>query len=119
MPPGEIEVALDIEATKAYLRDPSSKYRPRREWNSWQLCSENHVYSNDNSEHIHWILDNLHGKEKALEELRSKECSIVLTNFWDSTGQGGPSLNIKTMESLVRFGLPISWDIYFDEENET
>jgi hypothetical protein len=67
-------------------------------------------------EHVGKIIDILKNKENILLELRRDGCSIDIFCYWVSTGQGGPSLDINTMESLLKLGLEISWDIYFDEE---
>ena len=61
----------------------------------------------------------LKDKENILANLREKGCSMDIFCYWDSTGQGGPRLDIKKMESLLTLGLEISWDIYFEDESET
>jgi hypothetical protein len=116
--PDIIENRLGLLATKMIPIDPNSRYRPRRESHLWSWTTEGIIDSTDNVEHINAILQLLEGKESLLSELRKDGCATDIFCFWISSGQGGPFLELKTMESLLKFGLEISWDIYFDDENE-
>ena len=55
------------------------------------------------------------GKEIALRHLRERGCDIDICCYWVSSGQGGPSLDVQTLERLARLGLPIWWDVYFGD----
>ena len=117
--PERISDILGVEATKVFPIDTDSKSRSRRETNLWKWCTEEHLDSSDNLKHIWVVLNLLKGKVEQLDQLRSKGCKIDLVNFWDSSGQGGPSLDLTTMSALIRLGLEILWDVYFDHETET
>ncbi len=119
IPPEEISAALELKATDIWVKDPTHKYRHKRERNIWKLCTDKLCSSVDNLEHIEVILNQLDGKEAALQELRDLGCVTRITNYWDSDGQGGPSLTPLLMQKLSDFGVEILWDVYFDDESET
>ena len=117
--PDEIGKILGVSATEMIPLDPNSKYKSRREYNFWNLCSEGGIDSTDNLKHLRYLIDRLENKEGLLSELRKKGCDTDIFCYWSSTGQGGPYLDLKTMESLLKLGLEISWDMYFSGEDET
>ena len=119
MHPDEIGLLLGIEATSAEPRDLESRYRQRREWNFWAWDTREKDNSLDNLSHINTIVDLLNGKRERLDSLRSRGCEVDLMSYWVSDGQGGPWLDVRTMQSLCDLGLEIVWDIYFRNENET
>jgi hypothetical protein len=116
--PDEISAVLGFAATRTRPRDPNSKYRHKRENHIWAWETHDHVKSTDNAEHIAAIISQLDGRADALQTLRDKGCEIDICNYWVSTGQGGPSLEPDMMGDLHRLGLPIWWDVYFEEEGE-
>jgi len=119
IPPDVIGKRLGISATEMIPLDPNSRYKPRREYNLWSWSTEGKINSVDNLEHVWKIIDQFKDRENKLADLREKGCNMDIFCYWDSTGQGGPHLDIKTMESLLKLGLEISWDIYFEDESET
>ena len=116
--PERITELLGISPTETIPRDPSGKYRVRREKHLWRLQSRGAVASRDNLEHIGWILGRIAGKRAALDELRSIGCEIDVVNYFVSSGQGGPELDTPTIDALSQLGLSIWWDVYFGEESE-
>jgi len=119
LPPAVIGEKLGIEATGGYERDPESRYRPNRETNYWCWSTDRHVDPLDNLSHIKRIIEKFSNKAMELEELRNSGCETDICNYLVTTGQGGPELDIETMQSLCRLGLTIWWDVYKGEENET
>lgn len=117
MHPDEIEKIIGIKSTDLVPKDPNSKYRPRRELNFWSRTTKGELESTDNVKHLELLLSLLNGKEGTLNSLRDSGCSTDIFCYWDSTGQGGPSLNVALMKELVKFGVGVSWDMYFDDEN--
>ena len=115
--PDIIGKMLAITASEMMPIEPNSRYKPRREFNLWSWSTEGKINSVDNLEHVWKIIDLLNDKENVLANLREKGCSMDIFCYWDSTGQGGPHLDINTMESLLKLGLEISWDIYFEDES--
>ena len=117
--PNEINKYLGFFAHNIWVKDPKHKYQHRREHNTWKWTTHDLCKTTDNIEHLNIIIKQLEGKENILELLRNKGCETKITNYWDSTGQGGPSLTPELMRRLSTLGLDILWDIYFDDDSET
>jgi hypothetical protein len=116
--PAQIGAALGIEPTRVAARDPSSRYRPRREHHFWAWSSEGQVDSLDGLVHVRAVLDLLQGREQALAELRRAGCELDVSCYWVSSGQGGPALDLDAMTRLAGLGLEIWWDVYFGDARE-
>lgn len=114
--PDDITEILGVVPTGFRPIDPNSKYKNQREFHLWKYTTEKLSDSIDNLKHLELILSALNGKEQQMKILNDQFCVKDIFCFWDSTGQGGPSLSVELMEQLVRYGLEISWDIYFDNE---
>jgi len=97
--------------------EPDSKYKNRRIFHFWAFTTEQISDSLKNIEHIELILSALEGKSENMEMLRKCGCDTDIFCYWDSTGQGGPIVTVDLMERLINFGLAVSWDIYFDDED--
>lgn len=115
--PDVISEKLGIAPTECEQLDPKSKYKHRREFNYWALSTKEKLESANNIEHLHFILERLFNKSSALDSLRNLGCSTDIFCFWVSSGQGGPCLDVEMMNELVKYGLDICWDMYFDDEN--
>lgn len=118
MHPDEIENVLAIEATTKLPRDPSSRYRPRRETNLWEWCTRSMVDSRNNTAHLTAIIDRVTPRARALKKLQIRSCQTDISNYWVSSGQGGPTLNVEMMQALADLNLSIWWDVYFGKEDE-
>ncbi|WP_217351050.1 DUF4279 domain-containing protein [Shewanella sp. Arc9-LZ] len=117
MSPDKITEVIGISPTLIRRIEPDSKYRHRREFNYWAFSTKELSNSTDNKEHIDIILNKLYGKQEQMDSLVKLKCSVDIFCFWNSTGQGGPSMDVNLMRKLVQFGLNISWDMYFDDES--
>lgn len=113
LPPAEITDRLGIEASREVTRDPTSKKRGVREHNLWVWSTRGLMESTDHIEHFRRLFALLEGKDDALGELRKLGCSMEVSCYWDSDGQGGPWLDLATIDALSRFRLEPWWDIYF------
>ena len=116
MHPNDITEVLGVVPTGSRPIETNSKYKNRREFHLWKYTTEKLSDSVDNLKHLELILSALKGKEQQMRMLHEQSCVTDIFCFWDSTGQGGPSLSVELMEQLVGHGLEISWDIYFDNE---
>ncbi|WP_020411266.1 DUF4279 domain-containing protein [Microbulbifer variabilis] len=116
MHPDDIGSALGISSTDSIPRDPNSKYKSRREQNFWSRTTKEDIDSTNNVEHLEFVVSLVSDKDTILSSLREKGCLTDIFCYWDSTGQGGPILSVEMMKELVRLGLGVSWDIYFDDE---
>lgn len=118
MHPDEISRMIGITATQSRAIDPTSKYRPRREYNYWAWESRYEIHSLNGLEHVRRVIELLRGKEDRLKYLREAGCDIDVCCYWVSSGQGGPSLDVETLGDLASLGLEIWWDIYFGKGEE-
>jgi len=116
--PDEITKMLGVLPTGTDPLNPESKYKNRRVSNFWKYSTEKLSNSLNNVEHVEIILRALNGKSNQMELLRHRGCQTDIFCYWDSNGQGGPSLSVTLMNELVKFGLDIYWDMYFDDEED-
>jgi len=110
---------LGIQASEIRRINPESRYKHERESNFWAWRTDGKIDSNENLLHIGAILDVLKDKAPQLESLRAAGCQIDISNYWVSSGQGGPFLEAATIHTLSSLGLEIWWDVYFRSESET
>jgi hypothetical protein len=118
--PAEITRILKIKPTKAFQKgEPFSKRRLFRKTNGWFLCTEKLVKSKDTRRHIDIILKAIGRKGRAIKLLRQRGCHLDITSFFLTNGSaGGPWLMPYQMLKLGNFGIDVSWDIYFHEEDK-
>lgn len=116
--PDEITEELGFAPTGTDPLNSKSKYKSRRVSNFWNFSTEKFSNSLDNVEHIEIILRALKGKSNQMELLRQRGCQTDIFCYWDSNGQGGPSLSVGLMKELVDLDLDIYWDMYFDDEKD-
>ncbi|WP_350433171.1 DUF4279 domain-containing protein [Shewanella sp. H8] len=115
--PEQITELIGFNPTKVKSINPDSKYKHERELNSWAYSTKNLSNSTDNVEHLEIIINKLQGKSEVMNNFDQLNCSTDIFCFWDSNGQGGPSMKVDLMSRLVALNLSISWDMYFDEES--
>lgn len=116
--PDLIGQMLGVACTSARPRDTDSRYRHRREQNYWAWSTEDSVDSREFGEHLAQILAVFGPRSEQLEALRRRGCSTDIFCYWESNGQGGPGLDLDELQALSRLELPITWDIYFDADEE-
>lgn len=114
--PDEITEKLGMVPSSTRPIDPESKYEHQRNFHLWAYTTKDISDSTENVEHLEIILSTLKGKSNQIGSLRSIGCDADIFCYWDSTGQGGPSISVELMKELVEFGLGVSWDIYFNDE---
>jgi Domain of unknown function (DUF4279) len=117
--PGEISERMGFRGTDGFERDASSRFRPNREHNFWLWSTQSLVDSTDHLDHLSAIFSQLAGKESVLDQLRSDGCTITISCYWDSDGDGGPYLTVEAIQRLAQLGVDIWWDIYFDRGAES
>ena len=117
--PHVIMKTLDIEPTDSFARDdPYNRGRSRRKMHGWFWSTESKVISTDNAEHVRAIIEKLAGKQQALHRLAVMGCRIDISNYWVSSGQGGPILEPDKMRVLAEMGIAIWWDVYFGQDKD-
>ena len=75
--------------------------------------------STDNNEHLAEILRQLDGRSQALHNLREMDCHTSIFCYWEFNAQGGISLDLDIMGRLYELGLPVTWDVYSDDADES
>lgn len=114
--PHVITKTLDIEPTESFAKgDAYSQGRYTRKSNGWFWSTKGRVISTNNAEHIGAVLSKLAGKHDGMRKLTERGCHIDITNYWVSTGQGGPTLEPEQMRILSSMNIAIWWDVYFNE----
>jgi hypothetical protein len=113
--PAEISRRLGVESSRSFDRDPNSRYKPNRDHNFWLWSTQDSLDSTDHIDHLNALFARFEGAEAAMESLRSSGCTTSISCYWDSNGQGGPWLDVRTIRKLAEFGADIWWDVYFDE----
>ena len=114
--PEEITKSLRIEPTKAFRKgDLHAQGRLHRKTNGWFYSTEKLCDSTDTRRHLDTILAALGDRIELIKGLHEKGCSIDITCYWASSGQGGPWLMPQQMLKLGLMGISIWWDIYFQE----
>jgi hypothetical protein len=115
--PESISKTLGLEPTYSFRTgDAYSVCKLTRKYNGWLLSTESSMDSQDTEEHIGSLLAKLHGKAEAVAALHVAGCELDIFSYWTSNGQGGPSLTAEQMLILGKLGIPVSWDVYVDEE---
>jgi hypothetical protein len=118
--PKAVGEALKLVPTSTQVAGEEYQHRQtsrtkRFEISGWFLRSKTFVQSFDSQKHLHWLLDQLEGKEPALEELRKAGWWMNISCFWDSQyGHGGPTFSPELLKRLSVLGIEVWFDIYFD-----
>lgn len=110
--PDDITAELNIQPANIHAKDPSSPYRPRREYSSWKWTTQGSIDSTDYRDHLQNILEVFAGKGEALEKLRNSDCTTCISCFMDVAGNTEIPLERPTIATLERLGLDIWWDVY-------
>lgn len=113
--PETVSALLCLQPNRTQVRgelpQPTSKHPFR--YSGWFLGTEGRVQSRDARRHIDWLLLLLHGKADAIAQLKSEGNLVDICVYWESVGQGGPTLNPSHMTQLGELGVELWFDIYF------
>jgi hypothetical protein len=75
----------------------------------WKLSSALHVLSTNIEKHIHWILDQIEGKQGVIENLkRDRGCQVDLGCVWQGymqSNDSGPFVTPVTLRRVADFEL--------------
>jgi hypothetical protein len=118
--PVEITSLLHVAPTRTFRKgDVHGHSRLHRKANGWFYSTKEQSDSRDTRRHIDAILSALDGKIQVIKKLHNSGCKIDITSYWvSSTGQGGPCLMPEQMLKLGALGIPVWWDVYFENEKE-
>lgn len=77
----------------------------------WKLSSALHVLSTNVEKHIHWLLNQIDGKQEVVEYLkREKGCQVELGCVWQGytqSGDDGPLVTPITLRRVADFNLNV------------
>ncbi|MDH5389191.1 MAG: DUF4279 domain-containing protein [Gammaproteobacteria bacterium] len=108
----EICNSLELNPSTVLEKYPDSKYKHEREDARFFYTTKGIVDSKENLIHLMKILDVLEGKNKAIDYLANQECEIDIFCYFETDGQGGPTITSEIMKRLSLFNIDVSWDIY-------
>jgi hypothetical protein len=114
----EISEIVGVKPTKATNRNVDARRAAEREFTVWTLSSKASLDLVDEHEHINFLLNSLAGSVRALARLRDEGCSMDVFCYFETDGQGGPSLTHVQMRTLSDLGLDIAWDLYIQEQSQ-
>jgi hypothetical protein len=80
----------------------------------WRLSSESYVPFKNLERHIHWILDQIEGKESVITTLKAERgCQIDLGCWWTGStpDASGPLLTHETIKRIGNFDLNLIFSI--------
>ena len=113
--PESVTALLSVQPTRTQVRGelpaPGSKHPFK--YGGWFLKSSGHVQSRDSRRHVDWLLEQLTGKAGAIAELKMQRHLVDLCIYWESAGQGGPTLGPSHMVQLGELGIELWFDISF------
>jgi hypothetical protein len=113
----EISEIVGAKPTKARNRNQGARRAVEREFTVWTLSSKAAVDSVDENEHIDFLLNILAGSVRSLARLRDEGCTMDVFCYFETDGQGGPSLTHVQMRALSDLGLDIAWDLYSQDHD--
>jgi hypothetical protein len=116
--PGEIEVLLDLKATRTHSRAESRTREDTAIWlDSLWLLESPLPQDCDLPEHLDWLLDALEPKLYVLSSLSRKYRVDLFCGFSSSSGQGGFTLDNARLSRIARLGVPMVLDLYPPQSN--
>ena len=84
--------------------------------NIWSITSEG-LKTTSLENHIWHIVSQLNGRESVINQLKNDGVTVELSCFWMSaTGQGGPIISNKALQTMSKLGLDLDFDIYFCDD---
>jgi hypothetical protein len=117
--PGVVTARLGVQPSRTQVRgelpQPASKHPFK--YGGWFLESKGHIQSRDARRHIDWLLQHLQGKAAAIAQLKTEGHLVDVCVYWESVGQGGPTLNSSHMVQLGELGVELWFDIYLAKED--
>src|SRR5688500_8918020 len=97
--PTAVTACLGVQPSRTQVRgelpQPTSKHPFK--YGGWFLESKGHVQSRDARRHIDWLLLQLQGKAAAIAQLKAQGHLVDVCVYWESVGQGGPTLDPSHM----------------------
>jgi hypothetical protein len=111
--PEEVESALGLKASRSHLRGQRGSARQKNPWREslWSLHSPLGD-DRDIADHLTWLLDLLEPKLNTIRKLSEKYRIDIFCGFSSGSGQGGFTLDAKTLARLASLAVPLVLDLY-------
>lgn len=113
--PEQATALLGVQPTRIQVRGelPGLTSKIPCKYGGWFLESSGHIVSRDSRRHIDWLLQQLLGKARAIAELKAQGHIVDACVYWESAGQGGPTLGATQMAQFGELGVELWFDVYF------
>lgn len=105
---------IDAEEFTRLLGATPTEVVKEGECTGWRLSSEPHVPFKHLERHIHWILDQIEGKEAIIRTFKTdRGCQIDLGCWWTGStpASSGPLLSHETIKRIATFDLNLIFSI--------
>jgi hypothetical protein len=111
--PDQITATLSLLPTQSGVKGErlSSRHGAVRRTSFWLLrCPLSD--SLPLTEHLEWLLDLFEPKIDLINSIAEGSKIMLLCGFSSGNGQGGFTLDAKTLQRIARLGVPLSIDLY-------
>jgi hypothetical protein len=111
--PDQITATLSLEPTQSGVKGErfSTRHSAVRRTSFWLLkCPLSDRLPL--TEHLEWLLDLFEPKMDLINSIAEESKSMLLCGFSSENGQGGFTLDAKTLQRIARLGVALSVDLY-------
>lgn len=111
--PDQVTATLSLEPTQSGVKGErfSTRHTAVRRTSFWLLkCPLSD--SLPLTEHLEWLLDLFEPKMDLINSIAEESKSMLLCGFSSENGQGGFTLDAKTLQRIARLGVALSVDLY-------
>jgi hypothetical protein len=118
--PDQITVTLGLEPTQSGVKGErfSSRHSAVRRSSFWLVkCPLSD--SLPLAEHLEWLLDLFEPKIDLINSIAEDSKIMLLCGFSSENGQGGFTLDAKTLQRIAGLGVPLSIDLYPPQSAES
>lgn len=119
--PDNISQQLHLQPSWAWQKgEPREiKGRPART-GMWVLSSETAVQSRDVRRHIDWLIAQLQGRKRVLQNLTKAGYDVSVFCHWVQLGgTGGPTLSPMNMRGLAALDLELGFEFWSEDDDES
>lgn len=113
--PDDVSSILQVQPSDSFRRGDKKKNGSTWKHGFWSLESEGNVHSDDLSEHIEWLLDQIEHCQDYITGLSTSNISARIFCYWElKSGNGGPRFSPALLSRLVALDLTLDIDFYCD-----
>lgn len=115
--PNDITARLNIEPSSSHKKGDISTTRKGHIMpiGNWCLTTKYIITSQDVRYHIDALLAQIKDKKSTIKLLQDNGYDMCISCFWvSSSGNGGPTIDHRTMSELGELCIDVDFDIWFD-----